>query len=107
MEGSTKFILVALVVLALISDLPPRATAQMNVCGMTRDDLTACMPSVRLVNPIPPSENCCKAIADADLTCLCSYQKSSVLPAIGINPAEAMKLPAKCNVNPAFHCKDA
>ncbi|URD81380.1 hypothetical protein MUK42_02371 [Musa troglodytarum] len=39
---------------------------------------------IDLPPPSPPSAACCKAIADADLPCLCAYKNS---PLLGIDPA--------------------
>ncbi|GAB4837936.1 hypothetical protein Ancab_027464 [Ancistrocladus abbreviatus] len=106
MEGNIKLMLLALLLAAVIGEVPMMARGQ-SICGLTKRDLDACMPAVRMANPLPPSSDCCKVVAGADLQCLCSYRKSTILPALGINPTEAIKLPAKCNINPTFRCKDS
>ncbi|GMH13431.1 hypothetical protein Nepgr_015272 [Nepenthes gracilis] len=108
MEGSaSKFELVAFCLLVVVTSTDVIMMAKgLSVCGLTKEDLDACKPSVRLVSPVPPTPTCCNAIAGADLQCLCAYRKSTILPALGINPTEAANLPAKCNINPAFACEE-
>lgn len=74
------------------------------VCNMTQEGFDACKPSVTPPNPPPPSAACCKALANADLPCLCSYKNSPLLPALGIDPGLAMTLPPKCNLKLPANC---
>ncbi|KAJ8899297.1 hypothetical protein K2173_018271 [Erythroxylum novogranatense] len=77
----------------------------LTLCNMTEDGLTACKPSVTTPNPVdPPSADCCQALSTADLTCLCSYRNSMMLPSLGIDPVLAVGLPAKCNLTPPPNC---
>ncbi|CAK7349442.1 unnamed protein product [Dovyalis caffra] len=70
----------------------------MSICDISEDGLSACRPSVTEPNPVdPPSIDCCKAVSGANLTCLCSYKNSYLLPYLGIDPDLAMGLPSKCN----------
>ncbi|KAL9995109.1 putative lipid-transfer protein DIR1 [Helianthus anomalus] len=75
----------------------------MEICDMNQDGLVACKPSVTNPNPVDPTPECCKAIAGADMKCLCSYKDSSMLPSLGIDPILAIALPAKCSL-PAPPC---
>ncbi|RRT50566.1 hypothetical protein B296_00047954 [Ensete ventricosum] len=70
------------------------------VCNMTQEGFDACKPSVTPPNPPPPSAACCKPLANADLPCLCSYKNSPLLPALGIDPGLAMKLPPNSPLTP-------
>lgn len=75
----------------------------MEICNITQEGLDACKPSVATQNPVDPTPDCCKAVGGADMECLCSYRDSSMLPYLGIDPALAIGLPAKCNL-PAPPC---
>ncbi|KAK1436972.1 hypothetical protein QVD17_02756 [Tagetes erecta] len=75
----------------------------MEICNMNQDGLDACKPSVMTQNPVDPTPECCKAVAGADMGCLCSYRDSTMLPYLGIDPALAVGLPAKCSL-PAPPC---
>ncbi|KAJ4847953.1 hypothetical protein Tsubulata_012164 [Turnera subulata] len=75
------------------------------LCNMTEDGLQECKPSVTQPNPAdPPSPGCCQALQGADLTCLCSYRNSFLLPSLGIDPDLAMALPSKCNLATPANC---
>ncbi|WOL15002.1 hypothetical protein Cni_G23783 [Canna indica] len=54
--------------------------------------------------PAAPSPECCKALAKADLRCLCSYKNSPLLRTLGIDPELAVKLPPKCNLKTPANC---
>ncbi|CAM8935139.1 unnamed protein product [Rhodiola kirilowii] len=70
-----------------------------SLCNMNEEGLNACKPSVtKDPAPVDPSEECCEALKGADLTCLCSYRNSMILPSLGIDPELAMGLPSKCNL---------
>ncbi|GAB4853929.1 hypothetical protein Ancab_018138 [Ancistrocladus abbreviatus] len=103
MEGYAKFVVVALLLAIVIGDAT-RVAKGMTICGVNRDELYTCLPAAAAGNPAPPSPACCKATARANLQCLCSYRNSDIVLALGINLNEAMKVPAKCNVNPTFRC---
>ncbi|XP_058206036.1 putative lipid-transfer protein DIR1 [Rhododendron vialii] len=76
----------------------------LELCNMNEDGLTACKPSVTTPNPVDPTPPCCEALSAANLTCLCGYRHSFVLPSLGIDPDLAMALPAKCNLTPPPNC---
>lgn len=96
------------VVLALIALMVSSIESSGNdaiLCNMTEDGLNACKPSVTQPSPVvPPSPDCCKALSGANLSCLCSYKHSLVLPALGIDPDLAMALPAQCNLTNPANC---
>ncbi|PIA35866.1 hypothetical protein AQUCO_03400035v1 [Aquilegia coerulea] len=81
-----------------------KGSKAMNLCNMSEDDLKICKPSVTKPNPVDPTLDCCTALSKADLTCLCSYKNSMVLPMYGIDPDLAMQLPAKCSLTPPTTC---
>lgn len=94
-----KLLVMALAILALLE-----GSRALDLCNMSQDGLTACKPSVTQPNPTDPTSDCCKALSGADLTCLCSYKNSALLPALGIDPGLAMGLPVKCNLTPPSEC---
>ncbi|KAE9598998.1 putative bifunctional inhibitor/plant lipid transfer protein/seed storage helical [Lupinus albus] len=53
-------------------------------------------------HPRPPNGKCCALVRQANLACLCSYK--SLLPSIGINPTNALALPAKCSLRTPPRC---
>ncbi|CAK9142604.1 unnamed protein product [Ilex paraguariensis] len=69
-----------------------------NICNISSEGLMACKPSVTPPNPTPPSATCCSALSHADMSCLCSYKNSSLLPSLGIDRKLAMQLPDKCKL---------
>ncbi|KAL0384121.1 UNVERIFIED_CONTAM: hypothetical protein Sradi_2806400 [Sesamum radiatum] len=81
-----------------------KANNEHAICGMSTDDLFTCRPAVIGPAALPPSSACCAALEKADLPCLCTFKNNKVLPALGIDPALAMLLPAKCNILQSFHC---
>ncbi|KAK2978343.1 hypothetical protein RJ640_016445 [Escallonia rubra] len=74
------------------------------ICGMSTDGLMLCKPAVSGDNPLPPTADCCSALAKADLPCMCTFKSSRMLPILGIKPDLAMGLPAKCNLPQLVHC---
>lgn len=74
------------------------------LCNMDDNGLSACKPAVTQPDPADPTTECCQALSAANLTCLCEYKNSVVLPALGIDPQLAMGLPAKCNLTPPADC---
>ncbi|WCJ37240.1 hypothetical protein M5689_018392 [Euphorbia peplus] len=98
MKGSTVIKLV--VILAIL-----QVSTCITLCGMNDEGLAACKPSVTQPNPVdPPSPDCCKALTSADLTCLCSYRNSFMLPSLGIDTDLALGLPAKCDLSTPSDC---
>ncbi|KAK1567893.1 hypothetical protein Q3G72_017862 [Acer saccharum] len=92
------YTLVGLMVTLLIMVEGTRA-GLINLCNMNEDDLSTCKPAVTKPNPVdPPPPACCEVLKKADLSCLCSYKESPMLPALGIDPDLAMGLPPKCNL---------
>ncbi|KAB1224150.1 putative lipid-transfer protein DIR1 [Morella rubra] len=99
MEMGRKFV-VFVVLMVLVFEVARAVT----FCNMNDDGINACKPSVTAPNPTEPTKKCCKALSRADLTCLCSYKNSILLPSLGIDPNLAMGLPAKCNLTPPDGC---
>ncbi|KAL5788525.1 hypothetical protein ACOSP7_005474 [Xanthoceras sorbifolium] len=102
---NTKLVIVALVLglLAIFSGAPSGAYGQ-GLCGMTKEGLMACKPSVVAQNPAPPSPACCSAISKANLPCFCAFKNSRALGSYGIDFDQAMQLPSKCKLVNSFHC---
>ncbi|KAK7339060.1 hypothetical protein VNO77_19703 [Canavalia gladiata] len=92
-----------MVVLVMVSFMP-KGSKGFSLCNMDEKGLEDCKPSVTEPNPVDPSSECCKALAGADLKCLCSYKNSTELPFLGIDPTLASSLPAKCNLTPPDNC---
>ncbi|KAG8380123.1 hypothetical protein BUALT_Bualt07G0160900 [Buddleja alternifolia] len=74
------------------------------ICNMSIDGIMACKPSASPPTPPPPSAACCSALSQANISCLCSYKNSNVLPSFGIDPNLAMQLPGKCNLPQPAKC---
>ncbi|KAG6593049.1 putative lipid-transfer protein DIR1, partial [Cucurbita argyrosperma subsp. sororia] len=81
------------------------ALAEMDVCGVSQDGLTACKPWVTKPCPteLPPAA-CCDGLSKADFGCFCNYKHSLVLPSLGIDPDLALALPAKCSLPNSPSC---
>lgn len=99
MEMGKKLLVMVLAMLVLLE-----GSKALDLCNMSQDGLTACKPAVTQPNPPDPTSDCCKALSGADLTCLCSYKNSPILPSLGIDPGLAMGLPIKCNLKPPSGC---
>nr|DAD43504.1 TPA_asm: hypothetical protein HUJ06_001734 [Nelumbo nucifera] len=97
-------IVVVFLVMTVIFGMQEVMSKEVSLCNMSENDLLACKPAVSKQNPADPSPACCKALSSADLSCLCSYKNSILLPSLGINPDFAMQLPTKCNLNPPAKC---
>ncbi|XP_042456040.1 putative lipid-transfer protein DIR1 [Zingiber officinale] len=104
-SAGVPFAFVAAVVLLAVAR---EGWAQTSLCNMSEDGMTACRPSISAARPPAPEEKpaeaCCLALKQANLTCLCSYKNSDLLPFLGIDPKLAMQLPAKCNIAPPQQC---
>ncbi|MED6135293.1 hypothetical protein PIB30_045043 [Stylosanthes scabra] len=85
--------LVAALVIALLGGEVAQAVV---ICKIETDNLSVCRAAVTGNHPPPPNNKCCKLIRGADIPCLCNYK--SALPALGINPANALALPGKCGM---------
>ena len=72
------------------------------LCNINTDKLNLCRAAVTGKYPPPPDEKCCAVIRSANLPCLCRYK--SVLPALGINPTNALALPGKCGMKTPPSC---
>ncbi|XP_052170963.1 putative lipid-transfer protein DIR1 [Diospyros lotus] len=96
---SKMMVVVAVALLALAGGLK-----SVELCDMNEEGVMACKPSVTEPNPVDPSPECCQALSAANLTCLCDYKNSLLLPSLGIDPQLAMALPAKCNLTPPPNC---
>ncbi|KAF3435892.1 hypothetical protein FNV43_RR22984 [Rhamnella rubrinervis] len=97
-------LVVVVVVVGMVVLLDMEGSIALDLCKMNEEGLNACKPSVTEPNPVDPTSDCCEALSGADLTCLCSYKNSVVLPALGIDPDLAMALPAKCNLTAPSGC---
>ncbi|TKY66215.1 putative lipid-transfer protein DIR1 [Spatholobus suberectus] len=104
MEQRKWVALQLVVVVVVMASSMWKGSKGLSFCNMDEDGLEACKPSVTQPNPVDPSPECCKALAGADLNCLCSYKNSSELPFLGIDPTLATSLPAKCNLTPPANC---
>ncbi|XAR60896.1 hypothetical protein NMG60_11034437 [Bertholletia excelsa] len=96
----TKAVAVAVVLLLAAAG----GLMALSLCDISEDGLLACKPSVTQPSPADPSAECCQALYGANMTCLCGYKNSLVLPALGIDPALALALPAKCNLTAPADC---
>ncbi|XVF84377.1 hypothetical protein PTKIN_Ptkin17bG0031800 [Pterospermum kingtungense] len=75
-----------------------------SICNMPASGLMACKPAVTPPNPPPPTSTCCSALSHADMSCLCSYKNSNLLPSLGIDPNLAMQLPSLCKLPHPANC---
>ncbi|KAH6773392.1 hypothetical protein C2S52_003722 [Perilla frutescens var. hirtella] len=94
MESYQKKIAILCVFLVIIIGV---ANGQM-ICNMSVAGLMACKPSATPPNPPEPSAMCCSALSHANMTCLCNFKNSKVLPSLGIDPKLAIQLPQKCKL---------
>ncbi|KAJ8490385.1 hypothetical protein OPV22_012106 [Ensete ventricosum] len=105
MELKLRTVVVAMAMVILLVAASTTAAAGQSLCNMTQVGLAACKPCIATVKPEEkPTEACCTALKQADLPCLCSYKNSDLLPYLGIDPKQAMQLPAKCNIAPPQQC---
>lgn len=96
-----KFVaLIAIVIMAMVVGMAKAIT----LCNVTQDGMAACRPSVVMSNPTLPSLECCNAVSVADITCLCSYRNSSMLPLLGIDRLLTLGLLAKCHLPSPTTC---
>ncbi|XP_047310165.1 putative lipid-transfer protein DIR1 [Impatiens glandulifera] len=104
---ATGFMAAAIVVILMLEIAGAARTKDTTevLCHMNEDDLNLCKPAVQKTNPVTtPTPECCKALSGANLTCLCEYKNSFLLPALGIDPTLALALPAKCNLPNPSNC---
>ncbi|KAF7815905.1 putative lipid-transfer protein DIR1 [Senna tora] len=66
------------------------------LCNIESSKLNLCRAAITGEKPPWPTPKCCAVIGRADLSCLCKYK--SLLPSVGINPANALALPGKCGL---------
>lgn len=99
MESYKKTSILSVLLLVVVG----MANAQM-ICNMSVASIMACKPSAVAPNPPPPSGTCCSALSHANITCLCSYKNSKLLPSLGIDPNLAMQLPQKCKLPHPSQC---
>ncbi|GAB4841503.1 hypothetical protein Ancab_022219 [Ancistrocladus abbreviatus] len=93
-----------LMLLALMTVVVLGKCQGFSLCDMNHGGLLACKPAVTKPNPAVPSADCCRALTGANLTCLCSYKSSLLLPSLGIDPDLCVTLPAKCNLQTPSNC---
>ncbi|XP_059653331.1 putative lipid-transfer protein DIR1 [Cornus florida] len=105
MESYQRVAVVSLLLVAIASNgvILELCNAQ-SICNMSTEGLMSCKPSVTPPKPTAPTAACCTALSHADLPCLCSYKKSNMLPALGIDPNLAMQLPDKCKLPHPAKC---
>ncbi|MFQ6633774.1 hypothetical protein Gotur_011381 [Gossypium turneri] len=99
--GTVKLVVVMMITVGLMVEEGSRA---ISLCDMNDEGLEACKPSVTQPDPVDPTPQCCQALKGANLTCLCSYKNSMLLPSLGIDPTLAMDLPAKCSLDMPSDC---
>ncbi|KAG9137332.1 hypothetical protein Leryth_026635 [Lithospermum erythrorhizon] len=92
-----KVAILVLLLVAIASNEIKKSNAQ-SICNISAFGLMACRPAVTPPNPAPPSNTCCSALAHADISCLCSFRNSALLPTLGIDPRLALLLPVMCNL---------
>ncbi|XP_054792900.1 putative lipid-transfer protein DIR1 [Prosopis cineraria] len=66
------------------------------LCNTDSTKLNLCRAAVTGSNPPPPTQACCAVVRHVNMPCLCKYK--SVLPSLGIDPKNALALPAKCGL---------
>lgn len=104
MGVASRLMLVVVLMIAITSNEVVKVANAQSICNASVSDLMACKSSVTAPNPTPPSASCCSVLSHADLSCLCSYKNSNVLPSLGIDPKLAMQLPAKCKLPHPANC---
>ena len=85
-----EWLVAALLFIALLSG----SAHAVAICNIDSSQLNLCRAAV--------TEKCCAVIRQANLRCLCSYK--SILPSFGINPKNALALPAKCGLQLPPNC---
>ncbi|KAK7305193.1 hypothetical protein VNO77_43094 [Canavalia gladiata] len=73
-------------------------------CDMNSTKLSLCYAAVTGKNPPKPNAKCCAVVKHANLPCLCRYK--SILPAVGINPINALALPRRCGLKTPPECRE-
>ena len=73
------------------------------LCDIESNKLNLCFEAITGNHPQKPIEKCCELVKHANLHCFCRYK--SVLPALGINPANAFALPHKCGLKTPPECR--
>ncbi|KAJ6674729.1 BIFUNCTIONAL INHIBITOR/LIPID-TRANSFER PROTEIN/SEED STORAGE 2S ALBUMIN SUPERFAMILY PROTEIN [Salix viminalis] len=104
MEKAQKLFFCVALLLAVVAMAGDVANAQSTICKMPIAGLMACKPAVTPPTPAAPTADCCSALSHADISCLCSYKNSNLLPSLGIDPKLAMQLPAKCKLPTPANC---
>ncbi|WOL18734.1 hypothetical protein Cni_G27531 [Canna indica] len=98
-------IMAAVLVVAAALEVEISAAGQKGLCNMSEEGMMACKPCISTVKPEEkPTAACCAELQQANLTCLCSYKNSDLLPYLGIDPNLAAQLPAKCNMTAPEQC---
>ncbi|TKY46969.1 putative lipid-transfer protein DIR1 [Spatholobus suberectus] len=73
------------------------------LCDIESSKLNLCYAAVTGKHPPRPNEKCCEVVKNANLPCLCRYK--SILPAVGINPTNALTLPSRCGLKTPPECR--
>ncbi|KAK7299989.1 hypothetical protein RJT34_10828 [Clitoria ternatea] len=100
--GKCKRMVIAAAIMVLLIGTWLGSGEGANICNVDSSELEACRPAVTGDNPPPPDEQCCAALHQVNLPCLCQYK--SKLPSLQIDPKEALALPAKCGIANTPHC---
>ena len=74
------------------------------ICGMNRDGINACLPSVRGSNPPHPTPKCCNAARGADYKCFCHIRHYAIFPYLRVSFDNVRKLPGKCGITRPLYC---
>lgn len=102
MEAYTKFVILVSIFIAALSLAPLTANGlySQSICGVNAEGLKSCKPAVRAWNPLLPSTECCAALSNADMQCMCAFKT-----ALGMDPNLASHLPVKyCNIFQSLYC---
>ncbi|KAL6616598.1 hypothetical protein ACP70R_038868 [Stipagrostis hirtigluma subsp. patula] len=107
MAGRSNAAVVALVALVLI--MAPAARAGLfKPCGVDQDALETCRAYCTVGSAAAsPTQECCAAMGDADLACLCRNKATLLRMAQSqnIDAGRAMAIPYKCGITSApFSC---
>ncbi|XP_006658480.1 putative lipid-transfer protein DIR1 [Oryza brachyantha] len=94
-----------LVLLAISLDSAARGAHA--ICNMSNGDFRLCQPAAAVADPTDsPSAECCAALGNADLACICRYRGVAGfwMRIYHIDAARAMALPAKCGLAMPANC---
>uniref|UniRef100_A0A0E0AI80 Bifunctional inhibitor/plant lipid transfer protein/seed storage helical domain-containing protein n=1 Tax=Oryza glumipatula TaxID=40148 RepID=A0A0E0AI80_9ORYZ len=96
----------AVLLLSLVASLAAARGAQ-GICNMSNGDFKLCQPAAAVSDPTDgPSAECCAALGEADLACICRYKGVAGfwMRIYHIDAARAMALPSKCGLTMPTNC---